>query len=279
MKTRRYIQNHLCFTLLYWIIVFTLNACHEKENPGLEYEIYSAMLEDKLDNYSRDWHIEHMQERIQTLENALSRKQDISKNDDSMIRRMYETFEDEVFVRIESRLKHYQKKLNGQIKSPSSVILVSETEHKIHNKEFTTYNDYLQTMQSFDKYLYTDFIRKNKLSVNIQPIEKLGDKITYLSSDSIDRIFRSLHIPLILLPEAVNDYYNRHAYGWDKFYYTFGNQPILYFSRPGFSKDKTKALIYIEYSESPESGRGFFHILEKQNDKWIIIEDLITSMS
>lgn len=259
------------------LILFT--TCHEKDDPALEYEIYTVMLEDKLEHYSRERNIQYREELIQDLKEALTDKDKIPFMERSLIKRMYETHGEDAPERIESFLLYIQKIYEGQLKSPSSVVLAVDTEHKILNEEFASYNDYLQTMQSFDKYMFNDFIKKNEQSVRIQPIEKFGDKITYLSSDSIAWIFRELNIPTMLLPEAIDEYYDTHEYGWDRFHYEFGDQPIIHFSRPGFNKDKTKALIYIEYSDSPESGRGFFHILEKQNEKWMITEDLILWMS
>jgi hypothetical protein len=51
---------------------------------------------------------------------------------------------------------------------------------------------------------------------------------------------------------------------------SFEAEGKTYVSRAGFNRDRTKALVYLEYIANPRSGVGYFVTLEKQNGAWSI---------
>jgi len=251
----------LCFFLLLF------NSCSETEEPGLEYDIYTTILNEEINRHSRERNIRYGEERIQELKMILAEKDKIPFVEDHLIKRMYENHGEDTAERIESLMHYKQRILEGQKKSLSSVVLISETEHEIYNEDFTTYKDYLQTMSFFDKRMYNDFVRKNVSPINILPIEKFGKEVTYLTPHSLTSVFEGIG--------AEDD----DELSWNRFYYEFGDQPVIWLSRPGFNKDKTKALIYFEQRSGTLSGSGLFLILEKWNEEWIVTEELMVWIS
>ena len=51
---------------------------------------------------------------------------------------------------------------------------------------------------------------------------------------------------------------------------------IVNFSRIGFNKDKTQAIVDIGFLQSGLSGFGMLILFEKKNDKWIVTKKINT---
>lgn len=54
---------------------------------------------------------------------------------------------------------------------------------------------------------------------------------------------------------------------------------MIKISRPGLNSDMTKALIYYSSSSGGLSGAGFYLILEKVDNKWIVKESMLAWIS
>lgn len=58
--------------------------------------------------------------------------------------------------------------------------------------------------------------------------------------------------------------------GWEEFYKIYRESPgIITLSRPGFSRDRTVAMIYLGNQRNWLSGRGGIHVFLKTNGKWM----------
>lgn len=75
---------------------------------------------------------------------------------------------------------------------------------------------------------------------------------------------------LLINEEAVSEIFKRRGYeGWDEFYRKYPNSSgYITFSRIGFNKEKTKAIIYREAGCGSLCGYGGYILLNKENGEW-----------
>jgi hypothetical protein len=153
----------------------------------------------------------------------------------------------------------------GEIKEVSihiarEIILINETEAYLFNSGV----DSLETLKtkglpSIDNDSYLNFIECNKSKIQIDSIPNFKGTITYISQNELDNIFKQG--------------------GWSNYHKMLGFKPLVKVSRPGLNKDKTKAFIYYTCSSDGLSGAGFYLILEKVNDEWIVKESMLAWIS
>ncbi len=65
-------------------------------------------------------------------------------------------------------------------------------------------------------------------------------------------------------------------YAYQYFEKTYGTSCFMRVSTPLFNQDRTKLLLSIDYFCGPLYGRGYVFILNKKDDKWMIVEELGT---
>ncbi len=139
-------------------------------------------------------------------------------------------------------------------KNINPIILITETSFGFKKDSFVV--EKLKKIPFSDLKAYDDLIERNKKSIIIQPIEKLGTNVIYvalLESNSI-------------LKGGTEE-------GWANYRKQYGHKPTVILSRPGFNATKEKAIIYYGSSSGPRSGFGYFITLEKVNGKWIRKEE------
>ena len=144
----------------------------------------------------------------------------------------------------------------GQIKKINTfkkleIVLQCETETYLFDPERNSLEMFNKNgLSSLDSDCYSDFCEKNKLKIGVDSIDNFQGTISYLTKNEIIDIFKQG--------------------GWANYYKKFGTIPIVRVSRPGISVDKNKAFIYYSESVADLAGAGYYVILEKINDKWII---------
>jgi hypothetical protein len=82
---------------------------------------------------------------------------------------------------------------------------------------------------------------------------------------------------VVLLPEREFDelFANKHENGWDKFYKKYPGSPgITGFSRVGFNKNKTRALLYRGNQADWLAGTGCLSLFEKRGGQWTVEKEI-----
>jgi len=142
------------------------------------------------------------------------------------------------------------------------VILVDETEMFLFDTTyypFCSFKNENYGLPSLDNESYLDFIEKNKTKIRIDSIQVFQGTIVYISSQEIENIFK-------------------HG-GWENYHKNFGFKPLIKVSRPGLNNEKNKAFIYYSECSDGLSGAGFYLILEKINNKWVVKESMLAWIS
>jgi hypothetical protein len=103
-----------------------------------------------------------------------------------------------------------------------------------------------------------EFIKNNKTTIKIDSID-FQYSLNYLTKDQIEQIFENG--------------------SWENYHKIYGFRPMVQVSRPGLNSGKNKALIYYSTSTDGLSARGFYVILEKTKDGWIVKEIMLSWMS
>ena len=155
----------------------------------------------------------------------------------------------------------------GQIKKikkhkDPDVILVNETETLLFDPKVDSlgrFKNETNGLPSLDKDSYIDFQDKNKSKIQIDLIQDFNGTIVYITRQEIESIFKQG--------------------GWDNYHKTFGFKPLIKISRPGLNNDRTKAFIYYSSSVDGLGGAGFYLILEKADNKWIVKESMLAWIS
>lgn len=142
------------------------------------------------------------------------------------------------------------------------IILVIETETFLFDPKVDSlgrFKNEVNGLPSLDNDAYLDFIDKNKTKIQIDSVHNFPGTIAYVTRQEIENIFKQG--------------------GWDDYYKTYRFKPMIKISRPGLNKDMTQAFIYYSSSSGALSGAGFYLILEKVDNKWIVKESLLAWIS
>ena len=155
----------------------------------------------------------------------------------------------------------------GQIKKIKTfktpdVIIVNETETFLFDPKVDSlgrFKNETNGLPSLENDTYLNFIDKNKAKIQIDSVKNFSGTITYITKQAIENIFKQG--------------------GWDNYHKIYGFKPMIKISRPGLNSDMTKALIYYSSSSGGLSGAGFYLILEKVDNKWIVKESMLAWIS
>ncbi|MBN1186938.1 MAG: hypothetical protein JXB49_31970 [Bacteroidales bacterium] len=153
-----------------------------------------------------------------------------------------------------------EQKKNLKNKKENSIIIISES----FTNMIDTRVDSLEKLQrnglaGLDLYTMNDFIKKNLSSVMIPEFHLDQIKIIYMSQKEYEEIMEQG--------------------GWNQYHKTYGFIPTITLSRPGINVSMNKAFIYYSAISDKLGGAGFYLVLEKVNNKWIIKEKIIAWMS
>lgn len=141
------------------------------------------------------------------------------------------------------------------IQKTPNIILVNETETFLFDPQVDSLGMFkINGLPSIDTDCYSNFKEINRVKIKIDSISDFMWPIKYISSNEIETIFKQG--------------------GWDNYHKILGYSGLVKVSRPGLNKDKTKAFIYYSIVFHELDGAGFYLILEKVDEKWIVKETM-----
>lgn len=100
--------------------------------------------------------------------------------------------------------------------------------------------------------LKEDFFKRNVSPTDISVPSEISDNYIHLTSDEMASIFADKYI------------------GWDNFHSKFPRAGIIDFSKIGFNKDRSQALVFMSKTSGPKNGVGDYYVLAHRYDGWHI---------
>lgn len=163
-------------------------------------------------------------------------------------------------VPAESVIHGNEQKKNLTDPKQSSIIIISESSIQTMDTRVDSLEKFQRIgLASLDLYTMNDFFKKNLSSTKITKFYLDKIKIIYMSQKEWDGIMEQG--------------------GWKQYHNNYGYIPTINLSRPGINESMNKAFIYYDAKSDKLGGAGFFIILEKVNNKWIVKEKIIAWMS
>jgi hypothetical protein len=136
------------------------------------------------------------------------------------------------------------------------ILIIEETSsHSIGSRLPSLDKFHEMGLSSLDSIALNDFQQKNKKIKYIQKFSIPNINITIIAKKDWDKVM--------------------NKGGWRLYHKTYGYTPTVVLSRPGFNEGKTMAFIFYRTQSDKLGGAGFFLILKKTNDKWMVIEKAI----
>jgi hypothetical protein len=136
------------------------------------------------------------------------------------------------------------------------LIIISETyKQETDLRSGPTGNFLKSELTNLDSCMLNDFAEKNQYSVKIPELCLDRIKLIYIAKEKWNEIMKEG--------------------GWPSYHNNYGHIPTINISRPGINKNMNKALIYYDTKSGKLSGSGFYLILEKANNSWVIKEKII----
>lgn len=106
-----------------------------------------------------------------------------------------------------------------------------------------------------------DFIKKSKTPIVLERNFSKRLDVDFIEKEVLDSIFKNYE-------------------GWNLFYKTFGGtQGITTFSRIGYNKEKTQALIYIGTQQGWLNGAGYYILFKYKYGRWVESERIMVWIS
>jgi len=154
----------------------------------------------------------------------------------------------------ESGINENEKNLDQK---DNCLIIISETyKQAIDLRTGPTGNFLKRELTNLDSCMLNDFAEKNQYTVKVPALCLDRIKIIYMAKGKWDEIMKEG--------------------GWSNYHNNYGHIPTINLSRPGINKNMNKALIYYDTKSDKLGGSGFYLILEKVNNNWIIKEKIIS---
>jgi hypothetical protein len=98
-----------------------------------------------------------------------------------------------------------------------------------------------------------------------------------IDSSSVINIDSSLISKPTLTKKFLDSLFDKDIeYAYDYLEKKFGSNCFIRVGTPVFNKSKTRLILAVDYYCGPLNGQGYIFILKKENDKWMIIEELGT---
>jgi hypothetical protein len=117
--------------------------------------------------------------------------------------------------------------------------------------------------QELDSDLLTAYLDQNKERAPLPRSISMDLSESWLSDADQEAIFR-----------------NKNQDGWQSFYTKYpGAGGIMAFSRVGFNKRADRALLYSTISCGWLCGTGYYHLLEKESGKWLVLKSFMAWIS
>lgn len=92
--------------------------------------------------------------------------------------------------------------------------------------------------------------------------------------------FSTLQEVILLSEERMDEIFWGSGGGWSEFYSLYpGSTGTVDFSRVGFNKDKTQALVYFGNQSYYTAGAGYYIMLSKEEEEWKIVDRVMVWIS
>lgn len=123
-----------------------------------------------------------------------------------------------------------------------------------------------------------DYIVENMPALQPETLDGFRQRnaLSYLLNDRL-----TLSVPVVRISEREREeIFGEPGAGWDEFYRRYPGSPgLMELSRVGFNQGRTQALVYIGVQSHYLAGIGLYVLLEKENDRWIIREQVMAWIS
>jgi hypothetical protein len=147
---------------------------------------------------------------------------------------------------------------------PQMYVLMSETAPGIEGVEGleATLANILPQLPEMDGETADSFRVRNEAAYPVRPDMDLGLSYVLLTREEMNRIF------------------DINTSGWDVFYTRYPNSPgLTTISRVGFNAGFTQALVYIGTQSHWLAGAGYYVLLEKVDDAWTVVQQIMVWIS
>jgi len=132
----------------------------------------------------------------------------------------------------------------------NTLVIKKETRGFEFNPEFKNFKKHFETL---DRETFDDFALKLLTEDTLTNNFITGKKIVFINSEEIQELFSSV----------TSD-------GWETFYKEYGKTlGITTFSRIGYNKSKTQALVYHGTQSQWRIGAGYYDLFEFIRGKWV----------
>ncbi len=171
-----------------------------------------------------------------------------------------------------------------------SVKLLAQEKYKDNNCELI--NTIVNTIKGEKEKIYIINKYSGSLDEYLLKIQKSDENGYKRSKDTLEKYFKTKKIistkrKLRMLnckieggyyvnKNEIFDIFEKHGVsGWDAYYDKFGPYSFVYFSEPVYNKDRTLALIQMEYASGGLSGASKYVIYKYTDNKWSRVSILL----
>lgn len=172
---------------------------------------------------------------------------------------------------------------------------VSSSRDKISSEEYKVYSDAIPqllglpeakglfviydhtTIDSFDQQSVAYFEKRSGIKLEKDMIERFRakNKMSYkLENNFIDSL------QVVLISEEEINHIFKNGKGWDDFYKKYPHSHgIITLSRVAFNNDKNIAFLHFGNQRDWFAGIGYYVLLKKEDNRWVIVAKVITWIS
>lgn len=156
----------------------------------------------------------------------------------------------------------YRQIILNDFKNDSLITIENVTTIGIGNELEHDYNYFKDVLKTLKFETFKDFKIKNS------------------KPDTISDNFNCKSFKVVILTSSIIDSIFTKGKGWSDFYEKFGKtQGMLSFSKIGFDKKRSQALLYYGNQSDWEAGIGYYILFEKKNGKWIEVSSVMAWIS
>ena len=142
------------------------------------------------------------------------------------------------------------------------VLILQDTSTDMTDENSQRTMDYVKSgLKSISNETLDNFLKRNKQANQLSPDMDLGVNYTLISRDELHQITSQSDWGNVLAEK----YPGAHGY--------------MIFSRVGFNNSLDQAVIYVGNMAGPLMGSGYYYLMEKQNGKWGIKEQIMVWIS
>lgn len=146
----------------------------------------------------------------------------------------------------------YKTIINNNFKRVSIISMDQMTKIDYSNIDELEYKNFKRDLKTLKKETFDDFILKNSIP------------------DTITNQFKNIKFEVLILSDSCIQSIFSQDDGWDIFYKKYGKtQGMLTFSRVGFDKNHSQALVYYGNQSDWLAGAGYYVVYDKKDGIWV----------